>query len=244
MIETRELRKRYGEVEALAGLDLVAHDGCVTGLLGPNGAGKTTALRCIYGLVQPDGGWARVDDHRTDRNPLEARRALGVFTDKFGLYDRLTVREQIDYFAQLNGADRAAARRATEEVIERLELGALAGRRSEGFSQGERMKVGLARALVKSPTTLVLDEPTRGLDVMSARNLRRLLRELAGEGRCILFSSHVMAEVASVCDRVVVVRAGQALAEGTPAELCARAGETELEEAFIKLIGSGEGLAA
>jgi len=244
MIEVRDIHKRFGDVTALDGLGFTAPDGAITGLLGPNGAGKTTALRCIYGLTRPDRGQLAVDGHDVGTELMAVRAALGVFTDKFGLYDRLTAREQLAYFAGLNGIPRPARSAAVDRIVARLGIQDIADRRSDGFSQGQRMKVGLGRALVHDPGNLVLDEPTRGLDVMSTRNLRSLLRNLRDEGRCVLFSSHVMAEVAALCDHVVIVRAGRLCAEGSPEELCARAGEADLEETFIRLIGTAEGIAA
>ena len=244
MIQVENIHKQFGEVKALDGLSFTAENGQITGLLGPNGAGKTTALRCIYGLTQPDEGILSVDGHRVDTDVMAVRGALGVFTDKFGLYDRLTVREQLRYFAELNGDSGADRDAAVERAITRLSMEDLAERRTDGFSQGQRMKVGLGRALIHEPQNLVLDEPTRGLDVMSTRNLRALLRDLREEGRCVLFSSHVMAEVAALCDRVVIVREGRLCAAGSPEALCEQAGRTDLEEAFIQLIGTAEGIAA
>ncbi len=244
MISIDGISKSFGKVQAVDGFSMQAKDGEITGLLGPNGAGKTTALRCIYGLTQPDAGSIEVGGLQVADNLTEVRRSLGIFTDKFGLYDRLSTYEQIRYFAELNGLRGAQADSATKEWIRRLAMEDIADRRSQGFSQGQRMKVSLARALVHGPQHMVLDEPTRGLDVMSTRNLRALLRELRSDGKCILFSSHVMAEVAELCDRVIIIRDGKACAEGTPEQLCELAGETQLEEAFLKLIGTEEGVAA
>ncbi len=244
MIAMDGVHKRFGKIWALRGMSFEARDGDITGLLGPNGAGKTTALRCIYGLTQPQQGEIEVDGHRVSRDVIKCRAALGVFTDKFGLYDRLTAREQIHYFGALSGLDRDARASATEDMVRMLAMEDIIDRRSEGFSQGQRMKVSLARALIHQPQNLVLDEPTRGLDVMSTRSLRALLRELRAQGRCVLFSSHVMHEVAMLCDRVVIVRDGIVCAEGTPAELCERTAERQFEDAFLKLIGTDEGIAA
>ena len=213
-------------------------------MLGPNGAGKTTCLRTIYGLLKADTGEALIDGIDASKSPLEARRKIGIFPDKFGLYERLTAREQIAYFATLHGMAGDSGVAAVEEVIQRLDMSAIADRRATGFSQGQRMKVALAQAIVHRPKHLILDEPSRGLDVMSTRILRDLLRELKAQGTSILFSSHVMQEVAALCDQVVVVAAGKVAAQGTPDELCAQTGETALEEAFVKIIGTDEGIAA
>jgi sodium transport system ATP-binding protein len=244
MIEVNDLYKKFGEVQALNGLSFQANDGEITGILGPNGAGKTTCLRVLYGLLTADQGSALVDGIAVDKQPLLARQKLGIFPDKFGLYERLTAYEQIDYFASLHGLTGQQKKVAIEQVIEDLGLEDIAHRKTRGFSQGQRMKVTLAQALVHQPQNFVLDEPTRGLDVMSTRILRQHLAKFKAKGHCILFSSHVMQEVAALCDRVVIVSQGKIVAQGTPTELCELAGETQLEEAFVKIIGSDEGIAA
>jgi sodium transport system ATP-binding protein len=234
--------KRFGEVEALRGVTLSVPDGQVTGLLGPNGAGKTTALRILYGVVTPDAGRATVDglDLATER--LAAQRALGVLPHAQGLYPRLTAREHVRYFARLHGLTGAALEARVEAVLATLEMADIADRRTDGFSQGQRVKVALARALVHDPRNVVLDEPTNGLDVGATRAVRALLGRLRAEGRCVLFSSHVMQEVAMICDRVVVLGRGEVVAQGTPDELRAATGKASLEDAFVAAIGSEEGL--
>ncbi|RUO41725.1 ABC transporter [Pseudidiomarina aestuarii] len=244
MIEVKQLQKAFGNVNALNGLSFSAPEGEITGLLGPNGAGKTTCLRTIYGLLQADSGEALIDGIDAKVAPLEARKRIGIFPDKFGLYERLTAREQIAYFAALHGMQGAKQAEAVAHVIERLDMTAIADRRATGFSQGQRMKVALAQAIVHQPKHLILDEPSRGLDVMSTRILRDLLRELRQQGTSILFSSHVMQEVAALCDKVVVIAAGKVAAQGTTQELCELTGESALEEAFVKIIGTDEGIAA
>lgn len=244
MIEVKGLSKQFKEVKALDALTFSAPDGQITGLLGPNGAGKTTCLRIIYGLLQAQQGQALINGIDANREPIQARRQIGIFPDKFGLYERLSVREQIAYFAQLHGLTGDHLDRRVTEVIEQLDIVELADRKSAGFSQGQRMKVALAQALVHDPKHLILDEPSRGLDVMSTRILRDILREQRAQGTCILFSSHVMQEVAALCDRVVVMAQGKVAAEGTPEQLCQLTGESALEEAFVKIIGSDEGIAA
>ncbi|MBY6063833.1 ABC transporter [Pseudidiomarina sediminum] len=244
MIEVKSLQKTFGDVTALDSLTFSAPEGQITGLLGPNGAGKTTCLRTIYGLLKADSGEALIDGIDANKEPLEVRRKIGIFPDKFGLYERLTAREQVAYFAALHGMEGDTAAAAVEEVMRRLDMTAIADRRATGFSQGQRMKVALAQAIVHRPKHLILDEPSRGLDVMSTRILRDLLRELRDSGTSILFSSHVMQEVAALCDQVVVVAAGKVAAQGTPTELCEQTGESALEEAFVKIIGTDEGIAA
>ena len=244
MIEVTNLSKSFGEVKALNSLSFKALDGQITGILGPNGAGKTTCLRTLYGLLKADSGSAIIDGIDASKSPLKARKQLGIFPDKFGLHERLTSYEQIDYFASLHGMTGDAKHQAIEQVIKDLQMEELAHRRTNGFSQGQRMKVTLAQALVHQPRNFVLDEPTRGLDVMSTRVLRDYLAKFKEKGHCILFSSHVMQEVAALCDRVIIVAGGKLAAEGTPEQLCELAGESQLEEAFVKIIGSDEGVAA
>ncbi|MEM1179168.1 MAG: ATP-binding cassette domain-containing protein [Acidobacteriota bacterium] len=244
MIEVRGLHKRFGDTEAVRGVDFRAEDGQITGLLGPNGAGKTTTLRLLYGLLQPDDGEIRIDDEdfagAADRGEL--RRRLGVVPDEVGLYSRLTVREHLRYSGRLQGLGGQVLVDAIEQLVDLFDIHGLANRRTDGFSHGERRKVSLARALVHDPRNVLLDEPTNGLDVMSIRVMRRLIRRLAERGKCVLFSSHVMQEVSALCDRVVIIARGQVVAEGTPAELLARTGRGSLEDAFVDLIGSEEGL--
>ena len=248
MIEVHNLHKSFKAkketVKALDGLSFQAKDGEITGILGPNGAGKTTCLRTLYGLLKADEGYATIDGIQVADEPLKARAQLGIFPDKFGLYERLTAYEQIDYFASLHGLQGNNKHQAIEQIIQDLNMQELAHRRTAGFSQGQRMKVTLAQALVHQPKNFVLDEPTRGLDVMSTRILRNHLALSKEKGHCILFSSHVMQEVAALCDRVIIVADGKLAAQGTPQELCDMASEKSLEEAFVKLIGSDEGVAA
>ena len=244
MISVSNLSKRIGDVQALDNLSFNADDGQITGLLGPNGAGKTTCLRTIFGLLQTDQGIATINGIDVAVKPIEAKQQLGLFPDPFGIYERLTPREYIRYFAELSGMSKNSAIAATTRVINDLQLLDIADRRCKGFSQGQRMKTALAQAIVHQPKNIVLDEPTRGLDVMSTRILRDMLHKLKSEGHCILFSSHVMQEVASLCDRVVVMADGKAVAIGSPQELCDQTNQSSLEEAFITLIGTDEGIAA
>ena len=243
MIRLDGVSKSFGEVRALESISFEVPDAHITGLLGPNGAGKTTALRIVYGVLRPDTGQASVDgvDLATDR--LAAQRRLGVFPHAQGLYARLTARENILYFGQMHGLSGDALRHRAEELIAALGMEDIADRRTEGFSQGQRVKVALARALVHDPRNVVLDEPTNGLDVAATRQVRTLLRQLREQGRCILFSSHVMQEVSALCDRVVVIAHGTVVAEGTPDDLRRQTGRESLEDAFVAAIGSEEGLA-
>ena len=243
MIETIHLGKTFGAKVAVEDVSFSAQNGVITGLLGPNGAGKTTTLRMLYGLVRPDRGEVKIDGRSfASHDPSELRSALGVVPDEAGLYTRLTPREHLRYSGELQGLSGRPLDNAVETLIEVFELGPLADRRTEGFSHGERRKLALARALVHDPVNVLLDEPTNGLDVMSTRVLRRLIRRLAERGKCVVFSSHVMQEVSALCDRVVIVAAGRVVAEGSPVELQERTGKTSLEDAFVQLIGSEEGI--
>jgi sodium transport system ATP-binding protein len=229
-------------VRAVDGVSFRAADGEITGLLGPNGAGKTTTLRMLYTLMAPDRGAIRVDGIDVATDPTAARRRLGVLPDARGLYKRLTCRENIAYFGRLHGMAEAEIARRTDELVAALDMAEIADRRTEGFSQGQRTKTAIARALVHDPRNVILDEPTNGLDVMTTRALREFLKRLRAEGRCVLFSSHVMQEVAALCDRIVIVAHGRVVANGTAEELRAATGEANLEDAFVKAIGSAEGL--
>ena len=247
MIAIEGVKKAFGKpraVEAVRGVTFDAPDGEITGLLGPNGAGKTTLLRTIATLVLPDAGHARVGglDVVADRYAVRAR--IGVLSDARGLYPRLTARENVRYFGRLHGLGGAALDARINTLFATLGMQSLAECRTAGFSQGEKMKVAIARALVHDPDTILLDEPTNGLDIMSVRTLRDELRALRAQGKCLLFSSHVMQEVAALCDRIVVLARGRVVASGTAAQLVERAGTAGLEDAFVKLIGSDEGLAA
>jgi sodium transport system ATP-binding protein len=247
MIAVEQMSKGFGkrrEVKAVDGVTFAAADGEITGLLGPNGAGKTTLLRMLATLIVPDAGRASVGglDVVADRRAVRAR--IGVLSDARGLYPRLTARENVRYFGRLHGLAGQALERRVEALVDTLGLAKIADRPAQGYSQGERMKTAIARALVHDPDTILLDEPTNGLDIMSVRALREQLKALRAQGKCLLFSSHVMQEVAALCDRIVILGRGRVVATGTAAELLAQSGATTLEDAFVSLLGSGEGLAA
>jgi sodium transport system ATP-binding protein len=242
VIEAHELRKQFGAVAALRDVSLRAPDGQITGLLGPNGAGKSTTLRILYTVLKPNSGDAQIDGVSAIRAPLEARKKIGVLSHGAGIYPNLTARENILYFGALHGMPRAQREARAAELIELLEMEEFADRIAKGFSQGQKIKAALARAIIHRPRNVLLDEPTNGLDVMAVRTLRRLLKRLRDEGHCLLFSSHVMQEVAALCDEVVVIAHGTVVASGAPEEIRTRTGESTLEDAFVHLIGSGEGL--
>jgi sodium transport system ATP-binding protein len=248
MIEVTDLHKTFasktGPVKAVQGVGFSARDGEITGLLGPNGAGKTTTLRMLYTLMKPDAGNVSVDGFDIVRDAEAVRRRLGVLPDARGIYKRLTARENIAYFGRLHGMSDADIARRTAELSKALDMDDVLDRQTEGFSQGQRTKTAIARALVHDPKNVILDEPTNGLDVMTTRGLRDFLRQLRAEGRCVIFSSHIMQEVAALCDRIVVIAQGKVMAQGSPDELRAQTGESNLEDAFVKAIGSEEGLHA
>jgi sodium transport system ATP-binding protein len=236
------LSKRFGAIDAVRDVSFSARDGEITGILGANGAGKSTCLRMLYGVLTPDSGRASVDGIDIRGETSKARAHLGVLPHAAGLYGNLTARENIEYFGALQGVDRVKLQARIAELARLLGMEAFIERRAKGFSQGQRIKVALARALVHDPGNIVLDEPTNGLDVMAIRSLRDMLLALKREGRCVLFSSHVMQEVAALCDRVVIIGHGRVLADETVQAIRERSGEGSLEEAFLQVLGDTEGV--
>lgn len=233
MIVVNDIEKSFGAVRAVRGVSFTAPNGKITGLLGPNGAGKSTTLRVLYTVLKPDAGSAIIDGVDVVDNALEARRLIGALPHGAGLYPHLSARENIAYYGRLCGLDGERLEQRVEALIEQLDIRDFADRRTKGFSQGQRTKVALARALVHEPPNIILDEPSNGLDVMATRALRELIRELRAAGRCVLFSSHVMQEVAALCDEIVIIAAGQVAMQGSADEIRARTGHDDLEEAFV-----------
>jgi len=244
MIEASEVRKQFGPVQALGGVSFSARDGAITALLGPNGAGKTTLLRALVGMLKRDHGSITIDGVDPEKDPMTVRANIGFLTDQFGLYERLSTREYLTYFGELNGMGKVPLRQRIDEVSEMLAMDDILERRSKGFSQGQRIKVALARALLHRPRHLLLDEPTRGLDVMSTRAVRHALSALRSEGCCVVMATHVMQEVSHLCDDVIVIAKGHTVAQGSPQQLCQRTGIANLEDAFVSLVGTDEGIAA
>jgi sodium transport system ATP-binding protein len=242
MIELTNLHKHFktktGTVTAVNGVSFRAEDGAITGLLGPNGAGKTTTMRILYTLMKADQGSVYVDGQDTTRDADAVRRSLGVLPDARSLYKRLSARENITYFGRLHGMDEASIRINTDRLVEALGMTDFIDRRTEGFSQGQRTKTAIARALVHNPKNVILDEPTNGLDVMTTRALREFLKKLRAEGHCVILSSHIMQEVGALCDHIVVIAKGRVTAQGSPNQLLEQTGESTLEDAFVKAIGS------
>ena len=251
MIVAEHLRKTFPgrgkdktPVVAVDDVGFIARDGEITGLLGPNGAGKTTTLRMLYTLMTPETGRVLVDGIDVATDPERVRRSLGVLPDARGVYKRLTARENIDYFGRLHGMPPQAIAERTARLAAALQMDDFLDRSTEGFSQGQRTKTAIARALIHDPRNVILDEPTNGLDVMTTRAMRGFLRQLREEGRCVIFSSHIMQEVAALCDRIVIIAQGQVVAAGSADQLREQTGEDNLEDAFVKVIGSEEGLQA
>jgi sodium transport system ATP-binding protein len=242
MITVNNLHKSFGDVVALKGVSFSAPDGKITGLLGPNGAGKTTCLRILYTVLDPDKGEALVDGFNPRKNRLEVQQRIGVLPDNAGLYQRLTTRENIRYYGRIHGMKGAALESRIDELITMLDMHDIADRRTDGFSTGQRVKVAIGRALVHSPKNVLLDEPTSGLDVMSTRAMREMIRRIRDEGHSVLFSSHIMQEVSALCDNIVVISKGEVAISGSPNELRQETGKDNLEDAFVVVIGSGEGL--
>lgn len=246
MIEINKVAKSFaskkGTIEAVKSVSLTARDGQITGLLGPNGAGKTTTMRLLYGLLSPSRGSVRVDGVDIQEDKIGVRRRLGVLPDTRGLYPRLTARENVTYFAELNGLTPNDYEPELDRLIQNLEMSDFIDRRCEGFSQGQRTKTAIARSVIHRPQNIVLDEPTNGLDVMTTRGLRRFLLNCKAEGRCVVLSTHIMQEVAALCDHVVVIAKGEVMAQGSPESLKEQAQRDSLEDAFVHLIGSEEGL--
>ncbi len=242
MIQANNLKKYFGAVKAVDGVSFSAENGKITGLLGPNGAGKSTTLRMLYTAFKPDSGSATIDQFDITRQAESVRASIGVLTHGAGIYERLSARENVRYFGELHGLTGAALNKRIDQLADLLEMEDFIDRRAKGFSQGQKTKVALARALVHSPRNVLLDEPTNGLDVMATRGLRKVIQRLKDEGHCVLFSSHVMQEVAALCDQIVIISGGIVAANGTPDELRASTGKDNLEDAFVSAIGSEEGL--
>ncbi len=236
MIKVEEIHKSFGKVHAVRGVSFNAPDGKITGLLGPNGAGKSTTLRVLYTVLRPDKGRASIDGANVVTDSLAARSRIGALPHGAGLYPHLTARENIAYFARLCGLDRAEVDDRVEHIVKLLEIGDFAERRTKGFSQGQRTKVSLARALVHDPQNVILDEPSNGLDVMATRSLRELILKLKDDGRCVLFSSHVMQEVAALCDDICIIANGQVAIDDSIDGIREQTGCEDIEDAFVKAI--------
>jgi sodium transport system ATP-binding protein len=236
MIKVEDIHKSFGKVHAVRGVSFDAPNGKITGLLGPNGAGKSTTLRILYTVLKPDEGRASIDGADVVTDSLAARQRIGALPHGAGLYPHLTARENIAYFARLCGLDKAEIDDRVEQIVTLLEIGDFAERRTKGFSQGQRTKVSLARTLVHDPQNVILDEPSNGLDVMATRSLRELILKLKDDGRCVLFSSHVMQEVAALCDDICIIANGQVAIDDSIDGIRERTGCEDIEDAFVRAI--------
>lgn len=236
MIRVDGIHKSFGKVQAVRGVSFEAPDGKITGLLGPNGAGKSTTMRVLYTVLKPDEGHASIDGVDVVADSLGARQRIGALPHSAGLYPHLTARENIAYFARLCRMDRAEIDDRVDEIVRLLEIEDFADRRTKGFSHGQRTKVALARALVHDPRNVILDEPTSGLDVMATRSLRRLILKLKDEGRCVLFSSHIMQEVAFLCDDICIIAHGKVAIDDSIDGIRERTGCDDIEDAFVEAI--------
>ena len=240
MIKLEKLSKSFNGRPVLRNLSFEARDGAITGLLGANGAGKTTTLRAICGVLQPESGSVTIDRETGETGSPQMQQSVGALLDHIGLYARLTVRENLEYFGRLRGMNGQALRRSIDRVISILGLETIADRPTAGFSQGERMKTALGRAILHSPKNLLLDEPTNGLDILTIRSLREMLKRLRDEGTCVIFSSHVLEEVRALCDTVVVISQGRIAGQGSAADLCSQTSTACLEDAFVQLTSARE----
>ena len=239
MIRVEGLVKSYGEVQAVRDISFSAKDGRITALLGPNGAGKSTTLRILSTVAAPDQGIAEIAGTDVTNDPMAVRKQIGVLPHNSGLYARLTGIENIRYFGRLQNIGKQDLEARIEALVQQLEMTDFCSRRTAGFSQGQKIKVALARALVHDPHYVILDEPTNGLDVMATRALREIILRLKQDGKCILFSSHIMQEVAALCDDIVVIGSGEVKFDGTITALREHAGTEDLEEAFVQMAGLG-----
>jgi sodium transport system ATP-binding protein len=242
MIQVQGLSKSFGKVKAVQDVSFFAPDGQITGLLGPNGAGKSTTLRMLYTLLKPDSGTAQVDGFDVRQSALEVQRRIGVLADARGIYTRLTSRENIRYYGRLHGLEGETLEKQISVLSTLLDMQEIMDRKTGGFSTGEKLKVAIARALVHDPKNVLLDEPTNGLDVMSTRAMRQFIVRLREEGKCVLFTSHIMQEVAALCDQIVIISHGEVSATGSPNDLRKQTRQENLEDAFVAVIGSEEGL--
>jgi sodium transport system ATP-binding protein len=236
MIRVEDLHKSFGKVKAVQGISFEADNGKITGLLGPNGAGKSTTLRILYTVLKPDMGSAVIDGIDVVADSLAARARIGTLPHGSGLYPHLSARENIAYYARLYEMPEDTIDEAVQKVIDQLDINDFADRRTKGFSQGQKTKVSLARSLVHGPQNIILDEPSNGLDVMATRSLRELIRQLRDAGKCVLFSSHVMQEVAALCDEIIIIAEGQVALHDTTEGIRNATGCDDLEDAFVKAI--------
>jgi len=249
MIEARHLTKVFkdkkrGEIRAVDNVSFTCRPGQIYGLLGANGAGKTTTLRLLATLLKPTGGTAVVAGHDTAAAPEQVRANVGFLAASTALYGRLSAREMIAYFGRLNGLAAAEIAARTRRLADDLDMHEFLDRRCEKFSTGMKQKTSIARTLIHDPAVMIFDEPTLGLDVMTARSIVRFVRDCRDRGKTVIYSTHVMSEVEKLCDVIGIIHGGRLVAEGTLAALQARFGEHDMEEIFVKAVGGEAALAA
>ncbi|GAB4453591.1 MAG: ATP-binding cassette domain-containing protein [Armatimonadaceae bacterium] len=230
--------KKRGEVRAVSGVSFTAHPGEIFGVLGPNGAGKTTLLRMLATILSPSSGSATIAGHDIQKDAAAVRASIGFLTGSAGLYERLTPREMLQYFGQLNGMRPDAIETRIQDVVSALAMDEFVDRRSDKLSTGQKQRTSIARSILHNPPVLFFDEPTSGLDIMAARTVVEFIRRCRDEGRTVLFSTHIMSEVEALCDRIAVIYNGKCIAIGTLEELRSRTGETLFENVFLRLIES------
>ena len=241
MIEARGLSKRFqdkkrGEIRAVDNISFVCQPGRIYGLLGANGAGKTTTLRMLATILEPTDGTALVCGRDVVEQPEKVRAIVGFLSTATALYPRLTAQEMVEYFGRLNGLDEAALKKRVDDIFRRLEMNGFRDRRCDKLSTGMKQKTSIARTLVHDPPVMIFDEPTNGLDIMTARTITAFIRECRDHGKTVIFSTHIMSEVEKLCDTLGIIQSGKLLAEGTLAELRDKYSERDLEEIFIKVV--------
>src|SRR6202171_93507 len=241
MIETRGLTKIFrdkkrGAIRAVDNVSLVCRPGQIYGLLGANGAGKTTTLRVLATILEPSGGTATVAGHDVVEQPQKVRASLGFLSTATALYPRLTAQEMVEYFGRLNGLEEAVLKKRLDEIFTRLDMNGFRDRRCDKLSTGMKQKTSIARTLIHDPQVMIFDEPTLGLDIMTARTIIQFIRECRDRGKTVIFSTHVMSEVEKLCDVIGIIQSGKLLTEGTLAELREKHQEQDLEEIFMRVV--------
>src|SRR5438105_883187 len=241
MIEARGLSKRFqdkkrGEIRAVEKVSFTCQPGKIYGLLGANGAGKTTTLRMLATILEPSDGTALVCGYDVVEQPEKVRAHVGFLSTHTALYPRLTAQELVEYFGRLNGLDEATLKKRLDDIFNRLDMNGFRDRRCDKLSTGMKQKTSIARTLVHDPPVMIFDEPTVGLDIMTARTITAFIRECRGQGKTVIFSTHIMSEVEKLCDVIGIIHDGKLLTEGTLAQLRAKYDEQDLEEIFVKIV--------
>jgi sodium transport system ATP-binding protein len=242
MIQAKDLTKTFkdrkrGTVRAVDGVSFECKAGEVFGLLGPNGAGKTTTLRMLSTALKPTSGTATIDGVDVSKEPEKVRSRIGFLSGNTGLYGRLTAREMVTYFGTLYGMSKESIKQRADRLFEMLDMQSFADGRNDKLSTGMKQKVSIARSVIHDPPVMVFDEPTTGLDVMSSRTIVQFIKQCKDDGKCVIFSTHIMSEAMRLCDRVTIIHNGRIFANGTPGQLLETTGTTNLEDAFIKIVG-------